>query len=146
MGRPSDFTQKFADDFCSRLAAGESVRTICDTEGMPNATTVFAWLHKNAEFHKQYLRAKQLSLLVLAEDLVHISDTPIEGTKTKDGPKGLEVITGDMTEHRKLQIDTRKWYLSKLAPKVFGDRSTVDVNLNDKTVTRLAAGRKRAGG
>jgi hypothetical protein len=33
-----------------------------------------------------------------------------------------EVITGDMIERARLQVDTRKWYTSKLAPKRYGDR------------------------
>jgi len=34
----------------------------------------------------------------------------------------VKTITGDMIERAKLQVDTRKWLLSKMAPKRYGDR------------------------
>ena len=59
-----------------------------------------------------------------------IADTPIEGEKTKtiDGPDGkkTEVTTGDMIDHRKLQVDARKWALARMNPKKYGDK--VDLN------------------
>jgi hypothetical protein len=33
-----------------------------------------------------------------------------------------ETVTGDMVERSRLQVDTRKWYLSKLAPKRYGEK------------------------
>jgi hypothetical protein len=34
----------------------------------------------------------------------------------------LKTVTGDMIERAKLQVDARKWRLSKMAPKKYGDR------------------------
>lgn len=34
----------------------------------------------------------------------------------------LETRTGDIVDRSRLDVDTRKWYLSKLAPKRYGDR------------------------
>lgn len=39
-----------------------------------------------------------------------------------------EVTTGDSVERSKLRVDTRKWYLSKLAPKRYGDRIQIDTD------------------
>jgi hypothetical protein len=36
-----------------------------------------------------------------------------------------KVITADMTERAKIQIDARKWLLSKLKPGTYGDRTTL---------------------
>lgn len=54
-----------------------------------------------------------------------IADTPLLGVKTKTGPNGVEITEGDMIEHRKLQVDTRKWLLARLAAKTYGDRLAV---------------------
>ena len=40
-------------------------------------------------------------------------------------------VTADIIEHRKLQVDTRKWLLSKLAPRKYGDRQQIDQRFVD---------------
>ena len=44
-----------------------------------------------------------------------------------------------MLGHRKLQIDTRKWMLSKMLPKIYGDKLelTGDKENPLQTVTRI---------
>lgn len=39
----------------------------------------------------------------------------------------LEVSKADMIEHRRLQIDARKWMAAKLRPKVYGNKLDVDL-------------------
>lgn len=142
----SEYSQKIADAICERLLDGESLRTICSSPGMPARGTVFKWRGLHKSFEAQYVRAKQLGLEALADDLMHVARTTQEGETRKDTLYDTEITKADMLGHRRLVVDTAKWYLSKLAPKIYGDRSTVDVNVNDKTVARLAAGRKRTGG
>ena len=60
---------------------------------------------------------------MLAEDMLHIADTPQLGVTIKNGPKGEEVTQGDMIDHRRLQVDARKWNAARMAPKKYGDRS-----------------------
>jgi len=48
------------------------------------------------------------------------------GMKTKINEKGeAEIVEGDMIEHRRLQVDARKWMLAKMLPKKYGDRTTL---------------------
>ena len=51
-----------------------------------------------------------------------------------------------MIEHRRLQVDTRKWMLSKMLPKVYGDKQQVEVTGSLDVVTALNAARNRVGG
>ncbi|MQB38834.1 hypothetical protein DXT97_18810 [Agrobacterium tumefaciens] len=44
----------------------------------------------------------------------------------KDG-EVVVISKGDMIEHRRLQIDARKWMAGKLRPKVYGDKLDVDL-------------------
>jgi hypothetical protein len=49
-----------------------------------------------------------------------------------------------LVRHRQLQVDTRKWFLSKLAPKIYGDR--LDVSVTDTRISisgALAAAQSR---
>jgi hypothetical protein len=142
-GRPSELTQEVADCVCERLANGESLRSICRDEHTPGLTTVFRWLESSLPFREQYARAKQAGLEAMAEDILHIADTPMVGEKRMSKPltvsdgegnkidTGLtidEVTTADMIEHRRLQVETRKWLLTKLAPKKYGDRLAQEVS------------------
>lgn len=125
MGRPSDFTQEIADIICERLANGESLRRVCRDDDMPNASTVHLWVIKNEAFSKQYARAREVQADKLFEEVLEIADTPAQGERRKLLPNGSEEITtGDMIEHRRLQVDARKWMAGKLAPKKYGDKVT----------------------
>jgi|SRR5579863_426224 len=125
MGRPSSFTQEIADEICERLARGESLTTICMDEELPGFRTVFTWLAEKAEFQQQYARAREIQAEAEFEKMLEIADTPQLGQKTKTTDKGLEITTGDMTEHRRLQVDTRKWILARMFPKKYGDATTL---------------------
>lgn len=123
---------------CDRLAAGESLRAICRTSGMPSAPTVCRWVTTIPEFAEQYARARDIGLDLLADEIVEIADTPEIGTKTKTDDEGkTEVTEGDMIEHRRLRVDARKWYLSKLAPKRYGDKLELAGDTSAPLVVKL---------
>lgn len=44
----------------------------------------------------------------------------------------------------KLRVDTRKWIMSKLKPKKYGERLELDGNITIDLAARLASGRQRA--
>lgn len=118
------YSQEIADKICERLAAGESLNAICKDDGLPAESTVRRWALLDVEgFAANYTRARELQAHFLAEQIIDISDTPLEGqevTIKADGSQETKV--GDMLGHRKLQVDSRKWYLSKVLPKVYGDK------------------------
>lgn len=126
MGRPSSFTPEAAAEICERLANGESLRSITSNDRMPSQATVFRWLAGNEEFRKQYAHAREAQADTLADEIVHIADTPMEGTVVTLKEWGEEIKTGDMIEHRKLRVDARKWYAAKLAPKKYSEKQQVE--------------------
>ena len=142
MGRPSSYTQEIADTICERLAGGESVLSICSDSEMPAQSTVFLWLLRNPTFSENYARARTAWAESEFERMMQIADTPQLGIKTKTTDKGTEVIEGDMTEHRKLQVDTRKWALARMFPKKYGDATMLkhadpDGNAINFTLSRV---------
>src|SRR4051812_34483135 len=76
MARNSSFTQKIADAICGRMAEGESLRTICQDDDMPDKATVFRWLadDKYREFRDHYVRAREAQADYLAEEILEIAD------------------------------------------------------------------------
>ena len=114
VGRPTDYTPELADEFCARLAEGQSVRTICNDEDMPNRSTIYRWLRLQEGFSDQYARAKEDATEALVEDMLDIADHG----NLRD------------TARARLRYDARRWYLSKLKPKKYGDSSKLDIDAN----------------
>ncbi|WP_348644850.1 terminase small subunit protein [Rhizobium sp. SG741] len=129
-GRPSEFTKEIADGICERLAGGESLKSICLAEDMPHRATVFRWLGAHDSFRDMYARAREAQADALFDEILDIANTPITGEKTKVDKDGnvIEMTKADMIEHRRLQIDARKWMAGKLRPKVYGDKLDIDLN------------------
>lgn len=124
-GRPSSFTQETADAICVQLSEGLSLREVCRQEGMPDKATVMRWLNQNESFRDQYARAKAIGIEAIAEDILDIADDATNDWMErlgKDGqPLGWE-FNGEAARRSQIRIDARRWLLSKLAPKKYGDK------------------------
>jgi hypothetical protein len=145
MGRPSTYSADVAAEICRRLSTGETLKAICREDAFPPDATVRLWALNNVEgFAAQYAAARDLGLDAMADDLLEIADTPQDGVTTTDQEWGTSEKRGDMLEHRKLRYDARKWYLSKLAPKRYGDRLNVEATVDVSVGAAMAAARDRA--
>jgi hypothetical protein len=128
--QPVRHSPELAAAICLQLADGKSLRAICGADGMPTEAAVRSWaLDDVGGFAAHYARARELGYERLGEELLAIADTPCVGVKKKLDEKGnvVETTEGDMIEHRRLQIDARKWMLAKMLPKRYGDRITQEV-------------------
>jgi hypothetical protein len=126
-GRPSTYSEKTADTICERIASGRSLVDVCKDADIPTTTTVFKWLGKNPDFADKYARAREAQADVLFDEILAIADTPAVGKKTKITSDGkTEETEGDMIEHRRLQVEARKWMAGKLRPKKYGDKLDIE--------------------
>jgi len=114
-GRPTTYTQELADEICSQLAEGISLRTVCKPDSLPSKTSVFRWLRTHDEFRDQYARAKENSADALLEDMFHIADDKDEDV-----------------QRSRLRVDVRKWAASKLKPKKYGDSTRLEADINTR--------------
>jgi hypothetical protein len=124
VGRPSDYSPELVSEICSRIADGQSVREIARDDAMPAMSTIFAWLSKHSEFTEQYARAKEAQAEYLAEEILDIADDGSNDwmeRKNKDG-SSYTVENGEAMQRSRLRVDARKWLLSKLLPKKYGDK------------------------
>lgn len=130
-GRPSDFTPEVAQAILAELEAGKTLRAICAKSGMPHRVTVHRWLNDpaRADFRNQYARSRDIGLDVMADELLRIASTPKPGKVTKTADGVVEVTEADMLGHRRLVVDTMKWYLGKMAPRRYGDRLQLDASV-----------------
>jgi len=81
---------------------------------------VLDYIRVNEEAANRYARAKELQMDYLAEELLEISDDGSNDTIINE--KGQKVEDKEWTNRSKLRVDTRKWLMSKLAPKKYGDK------------------------
>tara|TARA_R100001530_G_scaffold16179_1_gene14295 strand:+ start:61 stop:534 length:474 start_codon:yes stop_codon:yes gene_type:complete len=122
-GRPTDYTEDLVAEICSQLADGLSLRTICLSEDMPNKATVFKWLRKYPRFNDQYAKAKEESVDALFEEIIDIADDGSNDWMESNNPENPGYrANGEALQRSRLRVDTRKWALSKLKPKKYGDR------------------------
>lgn len=109
-GRPSSYTEAIGVAFCARISAGESLNGICSGPGMPNSKTVLNWLSAYPSFAAEYARARERQADLFASQIIEIADTEEDANRAR------------------VMIDARKWYASKLKPKVYGDKLDVAVS------------------
>lgn len=145
MGRPSDYNETIADAICNRLIEGESLRSICRDEGMPAAGTVFRWIASNPAFREHYTRARAEGCAAMAEDVIVIADDGSNDWMAENDPDNPGYkANGEHIQRSKLRVDSRKWLLSKLQPKVYGDKQAVELSGSLDIAQGIIEARKRA--
>ena len=120
MGRHAVYGQDTRDEICRRISIGESLISICKSEGMPDKSTVLDWLFKEPDFVAQYARAREAQAEHYLDEIIEISNDSVLDTEM--GEDGIERTNHEVVARARLRVDTRKWAMSKLAPKKYGDR------------------------
>ena len=98
------------------IGEGLTLSGACNIKGMPSRITFYNWLNEEKEEGKEvllnmYTRAREIRAERIFEEILEISD---EGTTDKTNPLAVQ--------RAKLKVDSRKWVLSKMNPKKFGDK------------------------
>lgn len=93
---------------------GMSCFKACQAAGVPNSTFM-RWVDADAKLAERYAHAREDLIERMANEVLELADSEVP--ETGDGKRDWQAI-----QQRKLQVDSRKWLLSKLAPKKYGDR------------------------
>jgi hypothetical protein len=91
------------------IADGVTLRAVAKNEGI-SASAIIRFVQNDESFAKQYAHAKEIQLEAFADEIMQIADSADEKT----------------VNAARLQVDSRKWLLSKLVPKKYGDK--LDLN------------------
>lgn len=92
---------------------------------MPRNSAVVEWARLNLHgFSEQYARARELQAEHWAEEILEISDDGTNDWVQRENNRGDLAMLPDH-EHiarSKLRVDTRRWLLSKILAKKYGDK------------------------
>lgn len=128
MESQSIYSEKVVEKICARLEKGESLRSICRDAQMPGRTTIDRWIAEKPEFAKRYFESRNIGLDTLADEVLEIADDGSNDYMKEQSSDGAEIykVNGEHINRSRLRVDTRKWYLSKLAPKRYGESQRIE--------------------
>lgn len=123
--RPKKFTDDLASAICQRIAAGETIRKICQDGDMPTKATLYRWLASPAQaaFRDQYTVALEARAELMAEEILAIADDAANDFVEKQLKSGeiTHVFDSERVQRSRLRVDARKWLLAKMLPRKYGD-------------------------
>lgn len=110
-----------------------SIKTILnglkkEIDKCPDLSIVMDWLKEDEVFAEQYARAKADQCMLMAEEIIDISDDSSLDVAFTD--EGKPFVDRENINRSRLRVDTRKWLLSKLVPKKYGDYMRSDINMD----------------
>ena len=117
------------NEIITMISGGTSLRESIRVLGSINKDTFFSWIAKDKALADQYTRACEVRADAIFEDIFDISD---DGTNDyyekvgKDGEKFI-VLDSENIQRSRLRVEARKWALSKMNPKKYGEKMEVDL-------------------
>jgi hypothetical protein len=111
------------------MRSGLSALKSCQAAGV-HQSTFNDWLNDDAKLAAEYARAREDLIERMAQEVLELSDSDVGFLP--DGKKDWAAV-----QKHKLQVDTRKWLLSKLAPKKYGEKLEVSGDPSSPLVQRI---------
>jgi hypothetical protein len=113
-GTPPDEKARICDAVLDGMRSGSSCYQACKAANVVHSTFL-SWVDADPLLSDKYARARGALIEKMANDLMEIADAPVGSTESGATDSGA-------VQKQRLQVDTRKWLLSKLAPKKYGDK------------------------
>lgn len=102
-----------------------------DTSILPAPVTFLEWVSKDEQLAKQYAYACEERADAIFDEMFDIADDSSNDFEvTNDGIK----VKHEDIQRSRLRVDTRKWALSKMNPKKYGDASKITLEGGDKPI------------
>ncbi len=122
------YTPSLGKQITDSIAQGNSLAKTMRNIGGPDASTVTTWVMEGSrhdcvdmclkEFAQDFRRAREISFAGMADELLDIADKT-DNDLINGRPNNAAV------QRDKLAVDTRKYILSRMLPRVWGDQKTL---------------------
>lgn len=120
MSHPSTYTDEIFDAICEQLENGKVLKDICKDPEMPDRSTVQRWIAADDGRRRKYEAARKACVEFWADEIIEIATDGSKDTVTDE--KGRVRCDHEWVSRSRLRIDTIKFLMMKIAPRVYGDR------------------------
>lgn len=123
MARKTIKSAALCERILDAIAEGKSLRESCDKENLAPGNWI-NWINSDKQLLEQYTHAREVRAELLFEEIIEIADESSNDTLVDDS--GNEKANSEWIARSRLRVDARKWALSKMLPKKYGDKLEVD--------------------
>jgi len=118
-----------------RVSSGMSLKKATVNNDPISDTTFDSWCAEDKDLAGQYARAREKRADAIFEEILAIADDGTNDTMVIVGKDGtpMEVENKEWVNRSKLRVDARKWMLSKMQPKTYGDK--IDLTTKGEPIT-----------
>lgn len=120
---PGLYSEEIADQILEHIEDGGTIESACKLDGMPSQSTLRRWRKGEGQgvaedFAERFEQALRIRLEGFIDDLLQI-------------PRDIDTDSPGELQRARLECENRRWLLSKMLRKQFGDRTAVDVGGQD---------------
>lgn len=126
-GTPRLYDRDRALRMLEALADGLSLEEAGEIAGI-KPSTFARWAYEDSPkgMAQAYQVAKQIGVETKVSEIFAIADDTSRDVEESEGEKGTTRFNTNAPARDRIRIDTRKWYVSKVAPKLYGDKIEVE--------------------
>ena len=125
--RPSVYDEQAVERFFANLAAGKHIIAAARPRDCPHHVEIYQRAAREPEFHNRFLRAREAQQDALVDGTIEIANA----------------ATQENWQVARLRIQAVQWRAARLASKIYGEKSQLNVIVNDALSDRLTAALKR---
>lgn len=133
-GQQPKYDPDLADEILHRLSNGASLLDTVEDLNVDFSTVVSWSIDNDYGFGHRYARARLLGCYHLNEQCLRIADDSRNDWMESNDPENPGwKFNGDHVSRVKLRLEQRRFFMAKIAPKVFGDK--LDLTLKPEPTT-----------
>lgn len=118
---------KMFEKVCNAISEHNmSLRSALELSDTPPKSTFLDWVAKDKQMSDQYARAIEQRTDNLFEELIEIAEDR-DDVQYTDEEGNIRVDNGAV-QAKRLEIDTKKWALSKMNPKKYSDKINIGLS------------------
>ena len=133
--------QKAFDLILNQIENGKSLREILhkdrDQSILPSRGLFNKWIKDDFDLKEKYSTSMELRADLLFDEIIEIADDTTGDTYIT--AEGKEKTDHENIQRSRLRIDARKWKLSKMLPKKYGDKQFIEQQGEGITSIPIAA-------
>lgn len=135
------YSREVGTRICELIADNYRLTQIAAMEDMPSRQSIWNWLAEHEDFRLMYEKARDELYSHMADELLEIADDAKNDWVEREYGKEFDK---EHAMRSRLRVDTRKWLMSKILPKKFGDKLEVEHDVSEGFADKLVRARERA--